>query len=125
MLFVERIGAKGETVRRLSRTPRYIGPHRARGLRGDGATEWDEPEAVHSDRAMHRPVRGKVQHVRQVPADMEADFAEIDRQRQELRRQLAELEKEERQLIEVAYTHGRPLTVTEVKAMIPAVAAQD
>jgi hypothetical protein len=111
-------------LRRLNRPPRYIAAYRARGLRGsDGAREWDEPEAVAGD-ALHRPTRGRVSTIREVPSGYAADLAEIDAEREQLNARLAELRREEAKVLELAYVAGVPLSVAEVKALTAAADAE-
>jgi hypothetical protein len=94
---------------------RYSAAHRATGLRSDGAREWNEPECVWG-RGGHRPKRGKVDTIRVVPEEYAADLAAIDEERKRLRAELAELDRREREVVEVAWRRSRPVTVDEAKA---------
>jgi hypothetical protein len=102
------------SMRLLTKPPRYIAAHRVSGWRSTGETEWEEPEAVHGHGG-HRPKRGKVEHIREVPEEYAADFRRIAEERKRLQLQLAYLSTQERELMEVAYPVSRPLTVSEIK----------
>lgn len=102
-------------LKRLNRRPWYMKPHRARGLRSStGETEWDEPESVHGHGA-HRPIKGVVD-IRKPDAGYTSDLLDIDAKRADLRKQLAALDAEERGILALAWSTGRPVTVAELKA---------
>lgn len=111
-------------LRRLNRVPTYSAPKRVTGIPStDGAREWDEPEYVNGH-GRHKPFRGRVDTIREVPAGYAEDLAAIDAKRAELRRQLAALDAEERLVIDLAYSSGNPVTVmvamTETERLIAA-----
>lgn len=112
-MFVERLTSG---IHRMAKPPRYVAPHRARGWRHDGSTEWDEPESV-CGRGMHRPARGKVSTIRRVPDFYQEILEAIDTERTELNARLAELRKKEAEICEMAYAEGKPVTVAELKGI--------
>ena len=104
-------------VRLLTRRPRYVAPHHVTGLRSrDGATEWDEPETI-GGHGMHYPKRGKVDHIREVPEEYAVEFCKIAEERARLQKRLADLLKQERELMMVVYPHSRPVVVAELKEL--------
>jgi len=111
-IYVERLLAG---LRRLNHRPRYIAPHRVTGLRGsDGAREWDEAEAVMGN-GLHRPHRGKVNDLREVPEGYADELRQLDAERARLQQALNEVAARERELLKAAFPVSRPVTVAELK----------
>jgi hypothetical protein len=113
-IYLERLS--GGIFNRCKRPPTYVAPHRAHGWKPlTNEREWDEPESVMA-RGIHRPVRGRLNDLREMPEAEAVELEELELQESVLLRKLAAIRVEKDQLIRSAFLKSRVLTIKEVKA---------
>jgi hypothetical protein len=103
-------------INRCNKPPSYFPAHRAHGWKPlTDEREWDEPESVMA-RGLHRPVRGKLNDLREMPEAEAAELAELELQEKSLTIQIAAIRAEQSRLIRAAFLKSRVLTIKEIKA---------
>lgn len=86
--------------------PRYVPSHAG----------WNGKEMI-AGKSWHKIQRGKCDEIRPVPEEYVTDLEKIRAERVALRKRLDELRAEERDLLAIAFSRSRPVTVAEVKEM--------
>ena len=101
----------------------YIAAHKAHGSRTDPKTgkykmdtTWHEPEAVMTRNYVFHPKKcGKLDQIRRMPEESVAALEAVDLQREELQRQILELNKKEREILAAAFDKSEPLRMHEIR----------
>jgi len=109
---------KDETTK--GRALHYIAAHTARGTRtnpktgkyGDGT--WHEPEAVMARNYIFHPKKGKLDPIRRMPEESVQALEALDVRREELQRQMLELNKQEREILAAAFEKSEALRMHEI-----------
>ncbi len=99
----------------------YVAAHVAKGSRTNpktgryGEATWHEPEAVLVRSCLFHPKGGKLDRVRRMPDESVRALEELDIQREELQRQIYDLNKKEREILASAFSKSEPIRMHEVR----------
>ena len=112
---------KDETTK--GRCLHYVAAHTAKGSRTNPKTgrydtdaTWHEPEAVMTRNYVFHPKKGgKLEKIRRMPEETVSALEAVDLQREELQRQILELNKKERELLAAAFDKSEPLRMNEIR----------
>jgi hypothetical protein len=99
----------------------YSPAHTARGSRtnpktgkyGDGT--WHEPESVSTGNYRFHAKGGKLDLIRKMPEEAISALEALDIQREDLQRQIYELNKKEREILAAAFDKSEPLRMHEIR----------
>ncbi len=118
--FVRSTLTKDETTK--GHQLRYSPPHTARGSRTNPKTgryetdtTWREPESVSTGSYGFHPKGGKLDSIRRMPEEVVSTLESLDIQREELQRQIYELNKKEREILAAAFDKSEPLRMHEIR----------
>lgn len=118
--FIRSTLTKDETTK--GKQLHYHAAHTARGSRTnpktgryDTNTTWHEPECVNTGTYGFHPKGGKLDQIRRMPEEHVSALEALDVQREELQRQIYELNKKEREILAVAFDKSEPLRMHEIR----------